>query len=267
MPVIMSPHNILSPFHLDTLTDTVARGDIFYGNSTPKWARLAKSAGLLSNDGTDVSWATNLRASSNLFEIYNGANAQSFRLGNTITTPGTAGEWFGLRWASNQARFGAIRGSSSGTAQVASWDYGGTEASPSAAITVPATSGVISFGGTLNVSGSLQILATANMRFNGRGFFYAASDGKFVFTNDAVTDFGMLHFGGSTSSFPALKRSSAVLQSRLADDSAFAQIQGKLTTDANATTGLTAGALAATTNATITITDASGQVYRVPVII
>lgn len=78
---------------------------------------------------------------------------------------------------------------------------------------------------------------------------------------------GLVAVGGLTSSFPALKRSSAILQGRLADDSAFCQIQGKLTTDANATTGLTAGVLAATTNATITITDASGQVYRVPVII
>lgn len=78
---------------------------------------------------------------------------------------------------------------------------------------------------------------------------------------------GITAFGGRSASFPAFKRSSAVLQGRLADDSAFCQVQGKLTTDVNATTGLTAGVLAATTNATITITDASGQVYRVPCII
>lgn len=78
---------------------------------------------------------------------------------------------------------------------------------------------------------------------------------------------GMIKLMGETSSFPAFKRSSAVVQARLADDSAFAQIQGKLTTDANATTGLTAGVLSALTNASITVTDASGQVYRVPVII
>lgn len=60
MSVSLPPHNILSPFHLDTLTDTVVRGDLLYGNSTPKWARLAKPSVLsgLSHDGTDVSWVT-----------------------------------------------------------------------------------------------------------------------------------------------------------------------------------------------------------------
>jgi hypothetical protein len=44
-------------------------------------------------------------------------------------------------------------------------------------------------------------------------------------------------------------------------------LQAKLTTDTNATTGLGAGLLAATTNATITLYDGSGQAYRVPCII
>lgn len=44
--------------HSDTLAGTVVRGDIIIGNSTPKWARLAKpaSAGVLQHDATDVSW-------------------------------------------------------------------------------------------------------------------------------------------------------------------------------------------------------------------
>lgn len=56
----VSAHNLLSATHGDTLTDTVVRGDILYGNSTPKWARLAKPSVLsgLSHDGTDVSWVT-----------------------------------------------------------------------------------------------------------------------------------------------------------------------------------------------------------------
>lgn len=76
-----------------------------------------------------------------------------------------------------------------------------------------------------------------------------------------------VNFGGDTTSFPALKRSGTIIQSRLADDSAFASLQGKLTTDTNATTGLTAGVLSALTNADIVLYDASGQAYRVPCII
>lgn len=82
-----------------------------------------------------------------------------------------------------------------------------------------------------------------------------------------LTSNGLMAFAGITSSFPALKRSTTILQGRLADDSAYCSLQGKLTTDTNATTGLVAGVLAATTNASIVVYDASGQAYRVPCII
>lgn len=56
----VTAHNMLSATHGDTLTDTVVRGDILYGNSTPKWARLAKPGALsvLANNATDTAWAT-----------------------------------------------------------------------------------------------------------------------------------------------------------------------------------------------------------------
>jgi hypothetical protein len=93
------------------------------------------------------------------------------------------------------------------------------------------------------------------------------SDGVLTLNDWNSTGAIRVQFGGTTSSFPAIKRSSTVLQSRLADDSAFCPLQGKLRTDTNATTGLMAGVLAATTNATIDLYDASGQLYRVPCII
>lgn len=102
-------------------------------------------------------------------------------------------------------------------------------------------------GGTTDVIFTMSVMST---------FFWTAP----VITN-------LMAFGDTTASSPGLKKSSTVLQARLADDSAFAPLQGKLRTDANATTGLVAGVLSALTNASITITDASGQVYRVPVII
>lgn len=46
--------NLLSNFHGDTLAASVTRGDIIYGNSTPKWARKAVGTGVLMADGTDV---------------------------------------------------------------------------------------------------------------------------------------------------------------------------------------------------------------------
>lgn len=53
-------HNILnSTYHGDTLTGSATRGDIIYGNSTPKWARLAKgtSGYVLTAGASDISWA------------------------------------------------------------------------------------------------------------------------------------------------------------------------------------------------------------------
>ena len=67
-----------------------------------------------------------------------------------------------------------------------------------------------------------------------------------------------INFGGSTNLFPAIKRSSTTLQARLANDSAFAAIQGKLTTD----TAFTATTV--TPTGFITLYDSTGTAYKVP---
>ena len=76
--------------------------------------------------------------------------------------------------------------------------------------------------------------------------------------NNGLSDFGRLQFGGTTNLFPSIKRSSTTLQARLADDSAFAPIQGKLTTETafNATT--------VTPTGFITLYDSTGTAYKVP---
>lgn len=59
----VTAHNLLSATHGDTLTDSVIRGDIMYGNATPKWARLAFPATptgkILQATATDIAWSTN----------------------------------------------------------------------------------------------------------------------------------------------------------------------------------------------------------------
>jgi hypothetical protein len=66
-----------------------------------------------------------------------------------------------------------------------------------------------------------------------------------VIWNSAETDFTLLRFGGTSSSFPALKRSGTVLQARLADDSGYttmdAQLRSQGTAPATATSTGTAG--------------------------
>jgi len=71
-----------------------------------------------------------------------------------------------------------------------------------------------------------QILG-GNMASNGGAFYWVASstmfapvDGNIQLSNNAATTFGRLQLGGTTSSFPAIKRVAATLNFRLADDSA-----------------------------------------------
>jgi len=96
-----------------------------------------------------------------------------------------------------------------------------------------------------------------------RANFSASSSGVVQIANDASpgSGFGRLQFGGTTSSFPALKRDTTSLQARLADDSAFTNIQGKLTTE----TAYTAGTVVAT--GYLTLYDSTGTAYRVPCLV
>ena len=75
-----------------------------------------------------------------------------------------------------------------------------------------------------NATFSRQVLAGAGfvLGWNGRGHLIAPSDGVITLLNAASNDFNRLQFGGTTASFPSLKRSTSVLTCVLADDSAFA---------------------------------------------
>lgn len=83
-------------------------------------------------------------------------------------------------------------------------------------------------GGT----GPRNVYATSNVSAGAAGLFYwigrstlaSPSDGVLTLANNATTDFARLQFGGTTSAFPSLKRSSTALQARLADDSDYAPI-------------------------------------------
>lgn len=78
--------------------------------------------------------------------------------------------------------------------------------------------------GSIVASGSIVTAAGATYQFNGSSAIAAPSDGVLKISNNAATDFTRLQFGGTTSSFPALKKNSTALNVRLADDSADAPI-------------------------------------------
>lgn len=87
------------------------------------------------------------------------------------------------------------------------------------------TVGNVSVGAELTAtSGSCTIAGSGTFLFSGRGGLNAPSDGVFRMSDNAGTSFGRLQFGGTTSSFPSIKRNAAALNFRLADDSADAAI-------------------------------------------
>lgn len=73
----------------------------------------------------------------------------------------------------------------------------------------------ITAGGNIVVSGGSSALA-----FSGKSYLTSPTDGNFRLTNNAQNNFSLLQFGGTTSSFPALKVNGTGLSARLADDSA-----------------------------------------------
>jgi hypothetical protein len=104
----VTAHNILSTTHGDTLADSVLQGDILYGNSTPKWARLAFPATptgkIIQATATDVAWSTNpitIGASASISNVNTGD--QTITLTSDVTGSGTGS--FATTIANNAVTF------------------------------------------------------------------------------------------------------------------------------------------------------------------
>jgi len=119
-------------------------------------------------------------------------------------------------------------------------------------VTLP-SGGSIFFGGGYNIYGTTTATSINGPTAFGQIAMAVNGSNKWIFNYD-----GLLCGGGTTAAFPALKRSSTTIQARLADDTAFAPIQGKLTTD----TAFTATTV--TPTGFITLYDSTGTAYKVP---
>jgi hypothetical protein len=83
-----------------------------------------------------------------------------------------------------------------------------------------ANADITAAGGTF--SNSVALSSGNYLAWASRSQIFSPADGKILLQNTANTDFSLLQFGGTTSSFPALKRSAAELHVKLADDSDYA---------------------------------------------
>jgi hypothetical protein len=169
-------------------------------------------------------------------------NPQAFRISNTHTDASNY-ERGKIAWESNVLRIGTEK-AGTGSARALELQTDGV------------TRLAIAATGTSTFSGDVVLPAAGYLTYTGRGSIVTEADG--VFRLQGATVFNRLIFGSATSSFPALKRSTTSLQVRLADDSAFTNVQGKLTTE----TAYTAGAPTAT--GYLVLYDSNGTAYKVP---
>jgi len=177
-------------------------------------------------------------------------NAQTFRIYNTYTDASNY-ERAKIEWDTNVLKIGTEK-DGTGTARALELQTDGTTR-----LTIANNGSETKFinGGVTTTLKNGPSGQTAFYNTYNRLIWEAwETSNTLRFTLNAV----YLQFGGVTSSFPALKRSSTTLQGRLADDSAFCEIQGKLTTD----TAYTAGAPTAT--GYIVLYDSTGTAYKVP---
>lgn len=193
----------------------------------------------------------------------NGTNAQTFRIYNTYTDASNY-ERGGLSWSSNVLRIAIENAGtgSERTIFIGSGSKGLTINPGSNAVSFSPAGGVVAQfgnnaiefptwgggsvflvgstggeGGNSNRQGTPITIRPKGGSGNGAGSYVelwaslATTSGTTAHTQEMVvrasipaTGTPLLAFGGSTSSFPALKRSSTTLQARLADDSAFADL-------------------------------------------
>lgn len=151
-------------------------------------------------------------AQNGLVTFLEATSARAFNLYNTtdVTTNFERGK---IAWSANVLQIGTEK-AGTGTARALEFQTNGVTR-----LTIAAT-------GPVNVShtAGLVISNTGGNGFSttGGGYIIFKSSGVLTLTDASDADFGRLQFGGTTSSFPALKRNSTALETKLADDSAYA---------------------------------------------
>jgi len=259
-----------APTFASLTVTTTAGANVFSTGSaalqTAGYLGVARAINLIDTAG--ISWSSTstllgatgtnlLQDAAGILAQRNGTNAQAFRVYDTYDTAGTNYEraTFGFPTGTNTLRIGTEQ-AGTGAAQPIDFVVGGVAK--------------INIGGTtVTMKSHVELEAAYTFGWvaaKGTTLYGGLVNGNLRISNYNGDNFGLLQFGNSTSAFPALKRSTTAgqttyLQARLADDSTFTNIQGKLTTD----TAYTATVVVPT--GFLTLYDSTGTAYRVPCVV
>lgn len=241
-------------------TDTQVQfndGGVFGGDAAFTWN---KTTNLLSITGGETITA---EANETPFTIsgysLTGANAQS--LMSLAGTWNTSGNATAIRLAITDTASGAtskmveILGGAAGATSLMSLSKTG-------AVVLPSTGSLtVTSGSVLDAS----IVVSNLMYWSTRSVMSSPVNGNIRFTNNAQTDFGLLQLGGTAATFPAIKRSSTLIQARLADDSAYCDFESRILRTATAFTVATLPA-AGTAGRIAYVTDALAPAFLTAVV-
>lgn len=197
--------------------------------------------------GNTSSYASDLfleRDAANTLALRNSTAAQLFHIYNTFTDASNY-ERAALRWSSNVFEIRALAAGTGSARDIRvnewtfkstghllaaadnTYDIGASGATRPkdiyAAGVIVAGGALISSGGTSTIN-QVQLASGLALLWQSRSRILSPGDGIIQLVNNAITDFSRLQFGGTTSAFPALKRSSTALHVRLADDSDYTLI-------------------------------------------
>jgi len=167
-------------------------------------------------------------------------NPQTYNIYNTFSNS-TNYERGKIAWTNNVLTIGTEKGTGGGTARALQFQTDGvtgltmtTNGMLSMAYT-DGSSSYMDFGDArfrVGVRGGIGSLATdgtsraIQIHCNGIGA-NASTTGFYIYSIGTISYGGLFQFGGTTTNFPALKRTNTVLQVRLADDSAYTTIDAQ----------------------------------------
>ena len=238
----------LSKFKVDkigviTPINVYAGGSVGYAlfNDSGLGLRSAAVIGWTAGNALNAQDTILARDAAGVLAQRNGTAKQVHRVYNTFLGT-TANEWGGFDWltATNTLRIGTEHGGT-GTARPIEFVTGGVarwqiSAAGHFLAVADATYDIGASGANrpkdIYASGMISsvgyIRSTAGYRFlQGGSYFVESANGVLKLTDSGLANFGRLQLGGTTSSFPAIKRNGTGIDIKLADDSLFTNLSCK----------------------------------------
>lgn len=275
---------VTGPATIQTLTVGLGAGAItsntvlgyrpLFSNTTGSYNTASGSQALYLNTTGSYSTASGTYALySNTTGNNNTGSGFQALYGNTTGNHNTASGFQALylnTTASNNTAIGSMAGrySASGTALITPANSTFIGYDTRASVDAGTNETVIGYAAVGNGSntvtiGNASVTATylqGNLVWASRSRIFSSADGTITLFNNASNNFDRLQFGGTTSAFPAWKRSGTTLVARLADNSADAPITASVGTFSGAVVSNSAtGGIGYTTGAGGTVTQLTSK--------